>query len=400
VLARTEVGERVDARRLGLVLLGEPDLVAAEQRVVQQRGVVRAEDQLRPLRVERRVVEHSDESPHQQRVQAAVEFVDNENAPVPQHIEYRRRQAEESLGAFRLLVELELRRSLFGTVLEDREQELALLLPRLRHTTGLEEELSTQALARHGQHVGDRDVGRGKEVAHGHAPLRGLEQRRGEGMVDPCPGGQVHDALHQPVRHRTQQLAVELRGRRQEQRVRARAVLPQLARAGEVGAELVLVALAALVQPAAEPLRRLGGAPHHQLLADDAFGRHREAVLMTHTVGEKADLEFGGLRGGTRIQPERLHVVGLAWLHDRGRLGDHRTQVVDREQQRALAAGVRAIDHGRPHRMRQGLQSSRRQMRGRQFLVGWRRHQAQRLLVADGAVVADAELKQHGRRSV
>jgi hypothetical protein len=117
------------------------------------------------------------EAPHQQGVQAAVQFIDHQHAAITQAIQHRRDQAVQALRAFGLILQLELGRALGRAVFEDGHQELTLLLAGLQ-AAGAHHPLGLHALARHGLHVGDGDVGGGQELADRVRPLLGRQHAR------------------------------------------------------------------------------------------------------------------------------------------------------------------------------------------------------------------------------
>jgi hypothetical protein len=123
--------------------------------------------------------------------------------------------------------------------------------------------------------------------------------RGGEVWQHSVPAGRKTMLRTIQLKHRAELFAVELGRHGQEQRVWARALLPQLARASQVGAELVVVPIA-IGQLPAEQLRGLAAAVDQQRLADDALRRHREGVLVAHARQQEGDLELGGLLGRGR----------------------------------------------------------------------------------------------------
>lgn len=98
-----EVGERIEVRRAGVVLLGEPDLIAAEHRLAddgtEQVSVVRREHQLRAVWILRRIIEHSHDAERKRRVQARLQLIDAQQASTAQRIDDIWCEIEQRHGA-------------------------------------------------------------------------------------------------------------------------------------------------------------------------------------------------------------------------------------------------------------------------------------------------------------
>src|SRR6202000_1551620 len=89
-----ECHQRRQSRPLVEVLLSKPDLVSAQECRVELRRVVRRENELRAVWIERWVLECPDDLPHQERVKAAVEFVDDQDMAAFEDIEERSCEGE------------------------------------------------------------------------------------------------------------------------------------------------------------------------------------------------------------------------------------------------------------------------------------------------------------------
>ena len=82
-----------------MVLLNDPNSVPAEQFPVHQRAIVGREDELRPVGVGVAGLEQLDQFPRQQRVHAAIEFVDYQEGSLVERVQPGAHQSEKALRA-------------------------------------------------------------------------------------------------------------------------------------------------------------------------------------------------------------------------------------------------------------------------------------------------------------
>ena len=85
------------------IFLRKPDLVAAQIFLVEQISVVRHEDKLRVLRIRLRRIEQANDLAADERMQARVEFVDNQRRACAHVYQYSSSQCKNLFRAFGFL---------------------------------------------------------------------------------------------------------------------------------------------------------------------------------------------------------------------------------------------------------------------------------------------------------
>ena len=102
-VGKHNVRQTVQIRLLRPVLLGEPDLVAAEHLGGQQVRVVRGENQLRVMGVGGRTVEQTNDLLGNQRMHLGIQLIHHEDSPFFQRVENRPRHVKQLAGSRRLV---------------------------------------------------------------------------------------------------------------------------------------------------------------------------------------------------------------------------------------------------------------------------------------------------------
>ena len=394
-LAGAEIGERVKLRCPFGVLLGEPELIAAQKGGPHQVGIVSRRHQLRAVRVGLRQTEQPQHRFGGLGMEAGVEFVDEQRRASVERAEGGTEHHQQPPRAGTLQIQIKIDPFAVTTAMGEFDSDL-LIAPfkigwRLRELFDHAEKL----VAHHSVLFRDLDFvapvidDPGSDITEkvDHPTVRlFLRQHCGSGDARDI------DALKTVNRteiaeHPRQPVMLVLGGRRQIQAVGPGEIRNDGVASTERAPETELAGLALEQHPAAGVREVV-----------EPFGHERrvgrlETVMVAHAVDREIELEARRFPGALGVEPERLArhaafgaALGVGERHHCPHR-PHRTHEV------ALARGVGAVDHGR--------RDDRPAGRGRagdqplvRVLQGGRRER-QLLEAAERQVVGDAEAEQH-----
>ena len=171
---------------------------------------MRAENQLRTILIDIRIVEHADQTPHKKGVQATVQFIYDKNATLTQHIENRRDERVESLGSLRFILKLKPCIPIWRLVVEHWHQKFIFFHTGVSNTTGLDQELIAKSFSSDGLDVFDTDISGRQEVANLRPSFSRSQHRRRKTVIHRSVCGKKQNTVRKPPKNRPQKLTVQL----------------------------------------------------------------------------------------------------------------------------------------------------------------------------------------------